>query len=105
LKNSAPNLILLSELSLDKTAQRNGVLFYISHKDRKFAVLGDEGIDKVVPLDFWKTTRDTLRQYFSEEKYGEGLQAGIKEAGVQLKKFFPYQKGDINEISDDISMG
>lgn len=93
------------KLSLQNTALRNGVLFYIAFKDRKFAILGDSGIDKVVPLDFWKTTRDMLREYFSQGKMSEGLQAGIKEAGLQLKKFFPYEKGDINEISDDISIG
>ncbi|CAH0996613.1 hypothetical protein EMA8858_02745 [Emticicia aquatica] len=90
-------------LSLQKTAQRNGVLFYLAYGDRKFAVLGDIGIDKVVPENFWESTRDTLRLYFAQGNYSEGLQMGIKEAGFQLKKYFPYQKDDINEISDDIS--
>ena len=90
-------------LSLDKTAQRNGVLFYLAHGDRKFAVLGDVGIDKVVPANFWETTRDALRINFSQGNFSEGLQMGIKEAGYQLKKYFPYQNNDVNEISDDIS--
>lgn len=90
-------------LSLHKTAQRNGVLFYLAHGDRKFAVLGDAGIDKVVPANFWESTRDTLRQYFLQGSFSEGLQMGIREAGEQLKKYFPYQKDDVNEISDDIS--
>ena len=90
-------------LNLNTTAQRNGVLFYLAHGDRKFAVLGDIGIDKVVPPNFWESTRDTLRLYFAQGEFGEGLQMGIKEAGFQLKKYFPYQKDDINEISDDIS--
>jgi uncharacterized membrane protein len=90
-------------LSLQKTAQRNGVLFYLAHGDRKFAILGDIGIDKVVPPHFWESTRDTLRMYFSQENFSEGLQMGIKEAGIQLQKYFPYQKDDTNEISDEIS--
>ena len=90
-------------LSLDKTAQRNGVLFYLAHGDRKFAVLGDIGIDKVVPANFWETTRDALRINFSQGNFSEGLQMGIREAGYQLKKYFPYQNNDVNEISDDIS--
>ncbi|MDZ7935870.1 MAG: TPM domain-containing protein [Emticicia sp.] len=90
-------------LSLDTTAQRNAVLFYLAHGDRKFAVLGDVGIDKVVPPNFWESTRDTLRMYFAQNDFGGGLQMGIKEAGFQLKKYFPYQSNDINEISDDIS--
>ena len=90
-------------LSLHKTAQRNGVLFYLAHESRKFAVLGDIGIDNVVPAHFWESTRDTLRQYFLQGNFSEGLQMGIKEAGIQLKKYFPYQNDDMNEISDDIS--
>jgi uncharacterized membrane protein len=90
-------------LSLDRTAQRNGVLFYLAHGDRKFAVLGDVGIDKAVPANFWESTRDTIRQYFQQESFSEGLQMGIREAGEQLKKYFPYQKDDVNEIPDDIS--
>ncbi|HEY1053615.1 MAG TPA: TPM domain-containing protein, partial [Emticicia sp.] len=34
-------------LCIDRTAQRNGVLFYLAHVSQKFAILGDEGIDKV----------------------------------------------------------
>jgi uncharacterized membrane protein len=94
---------VFSYLSLDKTAQRNGVLFYLAHGDRKFAVLGDAGIDKVVPTNFWESTRDALRTHFSKGNFSEGLQMGIKEAGEQLKKYFPFQKNDVNEISDDIS--
>ena len=90
-------------LSLDTTAQRNAVLFYLAHGDRKFAVLGDVGIDQVVPPNFWESTRDTLRMYFVQNDFSGGLQMGIKEAGFQLKKYFPYQSNDINEISDDIS--
>lgn len=90
-------------LSLDTTAQRNAVLFYLAHGDRKFAVLGDVGIDQVVPANFWESTRDTLRMYFVQGDFSGGLQMGIKEAGFQLKKYFPYQSNDINEISDDIS--
>lgn len=92
-------------LSLDTTAQRNAVLFYLAHGDRKFAVLGDTGIDQVVPPNFWESTRDTLRMYFVQGDFSGGLQMGIKEAGFQLKKYFPYQSNDINEISDDISTG
>lgn len=90
-------------LLLDRTAQRNGVLFYLAHVSHKFAILGDEGIDKVVPINFWDGIRDSMRQYFLQEDFAGGLQMGIREAGNQLKKFFPYHQDDINEISDDIS--
>jgi uncharacterized membrane protein len=92
-------------LNLHQTAERNGVLFYLAYEDRKFAVLGDKGIDDKVPADFWNSTKDLLRTHFANAQYLEGLRKGIEEAGLQLKKHFPYQSGDINELPDDISFG
>jgi uncharacterized membrane protein len=96
---------LFNYLALHKTAQRNGVLFYLAHEDRKFAVIGDKGIDKAVTILFWESTKEILRNHFAQEQYTEGLCAGINEAGKQLKKYFPYQSDDKNELSDDISFG
>lgn len=92
-------------LNLHKTAEQNGVLFYLAYEDRKFAVLGDKGIDAKVTADFWNSTKDLLRQYFSNGQFSEGLAKGIAEAGFQLKKHFPFRSDDINELPDDISFG
>lgn len=90
-------------LGLDKTKLRNGVLFYVALDDHKFAVLGDAGIDAVVPAHFWDTTKDKLREYFRAGQITEGLCAGIAMAGQQLKSHFPYASDDVNELPDDIS--
>ena len=90
-------------LALDRTAQRNGVLFYLALSNRKFAILGDTGIDQVVTSVFWESTKETLKSYFVKGMITEGLCEGIRMAGNQLQKYFPYQKDDVNEISDDIS--
>lgn len=92
-------------LNLHQTAERNGVLFYLAYEDRKFAVLGDKGIDEKVNPDFWNSTKELLRNHFRAGEFKEGLSRGIQEAGLQLKKHFPYQSGDINELPDDISFG
>lgn len=92
-------------LHLHETAESNGVLFYLAYEDRKFAVLGDKGIDEKVTADFWNSTKELLRSHFAKGEYKEGLSRGIQEAGIQLKKHFPYQSGDINELPDDISFG
>ncbi|CAG4988990.1 hypothetical protein DYBT9275_00200 [Dyadobacter sp. CECT 9275] len=92
-------------LNLHQTAQKNGVLFYLAYEDRKFAVLGDSGIHEKVSDIFWNSTKDLLRSYFSQNQFTQGLCLGIKEAGEQLKKHFPYRSDDINELPDDISFG
>ncbi len=94
-----------AKLEMQKTAQRNGVLFYLAVKDQKFAILGDAGINAVSPDDFWDQIKEKMQANFLEGKFASGLHEGILMAGAQLKKNFPYQDGDVNELSDDISFG
>ena len=93
------------KLEMHKTEQRNGVLFFLSTKDKKFAIIGDVGINSKVSIDFWDQIKDTILENFKEQRFEEGLSKGILMAGEQLKKYFPYQKDDVNELSDDISFG
>ncbi|UBM60448.1 TPM domain-containing protein [Marinilongibacter aquaticus] len=92
-------------LALDNTALRNGVLFYLALEDRKFAILGDSGIDAKVDDGFWNEVKETLISHFKTGEYVKGLKEGIEKAGLSLKAHFPYQSDDINELSDDISFG
>jgi uncharacterized membrane protein len=96
---------VFEKLGIHKTERRNGVLFYLAVSERKFAILGDAGINKVTPENFWDNIKDVMTGYFKENKFTEGLIKGIHMAGEQLKTHFPYQKGDINELSDEISFG
>lgn len=92
-------------LNLQKTKHRNGVLFYISIEDHKFAILGDAGINAVVEGGFWDTTRDIVISNFKEGKYEQGLSRGIEEAGRRLKEHFPFTEDTRDELSNDISFG
>jgi uncharacterized membrane protein len=94
---------LFRKVGMQKTADRNGVLIYLALKERKFAIIGDTGINSVVPLGFWDSIRDHMKQRFSENMYTEGLTEGIIMAGMQLKEHFPRTRDDVNEITDTIS--
>lgn len=95
---------VFAQLGMHRTKAQNGVLFYLAHVDRKFAVLGDKGIDAKVPTGFWESTKDLLRGYFAKGEYVEGLSQGIERAGQQLRQYFPYDGAtDTNELADDIS--
>jgi uncharacterized membrane protein len=96
---------IFAKLDMHKTKLRNGVLFYLSINDRKFAILGDAGINSVTPENFWDEIKETVISEFKKGEYALGLSTGIKMAGDALKKNFPYQKDDINELSDEISFG
>jgi len=96
---------IFEKLKIHKTKQRNGVLFYLAYKSHKFAILGDAGINTVVPEDYWDRIKEIMTGFFSEGNFTEGLAAGIKLAGEELKHHFPWQKDDVNELPDDISYG
>jgi uncharacterized membrane protein len=90
-------------LDMDKTKLRNGVLIYVATVDRKFAIIGDAGINTAAPENFWDETKHAMLEQFKYGKLVEGIALGIEMAGQQLKKYFPHQAGDRNELPDDIA--
>lgn len=93
-------------LKMHKTKERNAVLFYLAVEDHQFAILGDCGINAKVPQGFWDNIKESMIKHFKEGEFTEGLRKGIEMSGQQLKIHFPYDdKGDINELPDEISFG
>lgn len=91
------------KMGMQKTRARNGVLIFLVPSEKKFAILGDKGINDVVPAYFWDTVKDKMQYYFRRGLFVEGICAGIDQVGLQLKAYFPFQKGDVNELSNEIS--
>lgn len=91
------------KLGMTKTQERNGVLIYVCFVKKQLCILGDSGIDKKVPEGFWDDTYNTISQHFSKGDFKTGLIQGIQKAGIELGKFFPFQKNDINELSNEIT--
>ncbi|NJC27442.1 TPM domain-containing protein [Neolewinella antarctica] len=96
---------VFKELGMDKTADRNGVLILLEVDRREFAIIGDEGINKVVSQDFWDDERDLMQRHFRKGEFVEGISLTIEQIGAKLRKFFPYQTDDVNELPDEISYG
>ncbi len=94
---------IFEKLHMNRTARRNGVLFYLAIDDHEFAILGDAGINALTPDDFWNVISGKMAGLFREGSFTEGLVTGIQMAGEQLKEHFPYETDDVNELSDDIS--
>ena len=94
---------VFKKLNMHKTAERNGVLFYLAVKDKKFAVIGDAGINSKVPQGFWDDVKELLLNRFRDGKFTEGLSEGIILSGEHLKKHFPHSEDDVNELPDEIS--
>ncbi len=93
------------ELEMNKTKDANGVLIYVATQDNKFAICGDKGINEVVPSDFWESTKQIMISHFKNKNFKQGLIDGILKAGTELKKYFPHQDDDVDELSNEISKG
>ena len=93
------------QLKMNKTELRNGVLFYLAVADKKFAILGDKGINEKVSANFWDNIKEVMFENFKQQKFTEGLCKGIEMAGEKLKTNFPLQSNDTNELTNDVSFG
>ena len=98
-------LEVFHKLGVHKTEHKNGVLIYLAWRDKKFAIIGDAGINKVVPANFWDSTKEEMKKHFSKGEFMEGISFAIKETGVHLAQYFPPHNDDKNELSDEISEG
>ena len=98
-------LEVFHELKMDQTELKNGVLIYLAVNDHKFVICGDKGINEVVPKGFWDSTKEVMATHFKSGNFKQGLIDGITKAGEQLKKYFPFENGDTNELSNEISKG
>ena len=88
---------------MHQTDLRNGVLIFLAIEDRKISILGDKGINDLVEPDFWDSIKNNMVDQFKKEQFTVGLCQGIEMIGVKLKNHFPYQKDDVNELTNDIS--
>jgi uncharacterized membrane protein len=96
-------MVIFQKLEMEKTDNRNGVLIYLAVKNRKFAIIGDEGIHRIVTETYWDSIKNKMLEHFRENRFTEGLIEAITDTGKQLKKHFPYKTSDVNELSDEIS--
>jgi len=96
---------IFKKLKMHKTALRNGVLIYLAVNDRKFAILGDGGINAKVPENFWDQIKETMVSHFATGDFTNGLIQGILMVGDKLKAYYPIQSNDTNELSNEISFG
>lgn len=96
---------LFGELNMHETKDRNGVLLYIAIKDRQMAIWGDEGIHERLGQEFWQQEVSEILSEFHKNHYVDGICKVLVDIGIALKQNFPYEREDINELSDLIIFG
>jgi len=98
-------ILIFNKLRMYETRERNGVLVYIAFKSRKLSIIGDSGINSMVPENFWNEVKEILASHLAKGELSAGLVKAIYLSGEKLKAYFPYKNDDINEQSNEISFG
>lgn len=97
---------IFSQLKMEQTVLRNGVIFYVAIKDRQLAVFADSGIHAATGQQYWEDVVKYILSLFNNESYAIGIKECISKIGEALKNHFPYdEKTDKNELPDEIIFG
>ena len=91
---------LLAQLDMNQTRARTGILIYVAVADRRFAVYGDEAIDRVLGEAGWNAICAELGRRFAAAEYCAGLCDAVAAVGKTLAMHFPRAADDTNELPD-----
>lgn len=89
-------------LGMTKTAERNGVLFYIAPAVRRFQILGDSGIHERCGPEGWKEIASEMEESFRRGEFTDGIVRGVARVGDLLARHFPRTAPDKNELPNAI---
>ncbi|HEY7514032.1 MAG TPA: TPM domain-containing protein [Vicinamibacteria bacterium] len=94
-----------ARLGMTATAERNGILIYVSPRAQTFAIVGDEGVHRLCGEAFWRDVAAALEYEFRERRFTEGILRGIERAGDLLARHFPRLEGksDRDELPNAVS--
>ena len=92
-----------NRLHLYTTKRRNAVLIFVAYNDRKLAILGDTGINEVVPEGFWDNEVEELARFLKAGRPVDGLCTIIAHMGERLSHYFPGERDDENELSNEVT--
>jgi len=92
-------------LKMEQTRDRNAVLLYMALDDRQLALFADDGIYQRLGTQFWNDKVKKIIAHFTKDDYTGGICNVITDIGEALKKEFPYESSDKNELPDEIIFG
>lgn len=81
------------------TANRSGVLIFVSLAEHYARIVADEGIARRVPKSEWQEAIDALLAHAREGRIAEGFMAAVERCGAVLAEHAPPD-GSRNELPD-----
>lgn len=94
---------VFKELRMDNTIDRNAVLFHVNFEQKYLTIIGDVGIHEKVNQSYWDHLHDYITAEFAKGNYYQALKSAILETGLELKKHFPVEGENPNQLSNEIT--
>ncbi|SRR5712692_2871658 len=91
-----------TRLGMHKIKDRTGVLILLLISERKFHIIGDEGIHSRVEEGTWERIAAEMTLHFKDRNFGKGICAAVDAVGRELKRHFPRRPDDRNELPNTI---
>ena len=95
-------LIEFYQQRVNQTADKTGVLLFVSLMERQAVVLADEAIAAKYPAETWDHVIDQLITGVKNRGLAKGFAQGIKDCGEVLAQSFPVQPDDKNELGNTL---
>lgn len=84
------------------TAQRTGVLIFVSRTERYAEVVADAGINSKVDQSAWNSIVGNLVDHAARNQLAEGFVESIDAVGKLLAEHFPPTRRNPNELDDHL---
>lgn len=84
------------------TAERTGVLLFVSIEERFAEVVADSGINAKVPQETWNAVVAGLVAAAREDRLARGFVEAVTAVGDLLAAHFPVRDDDTNELDDHL---
>ncbi|MBS4029290.1 MAG: TPM domain-containing protein [Ignavibacteriales bacterium] len=91
-------------LGMDKTGMKTGVLLFILFSENKIEIIEDEMISTKVDQVFWNSIESLIAESFANGKMFETLLIALEKIGEVLANHFPILPGDVNELTNEVSI-
>jgi len=94
-----------TQLGMDKTRHRNGVLIFVAPAVRRFAVVGDSSVHQKCGDVFWRRVSGAMSARMKQGKFIEAILEAVRAIGDLLAQHFPRDPDDRNELPNQIVRG
>lgn len=93
-------LELFSSMRIWDTEHNCGVLIYLLFADRRVEIIADRGIQAKSGPQVWLRICDAMTAAFQDAKFEAGATQGVRAVAQELRRHFPNQRAQGNELPD-----